>query len=224
MYFVDAWYCAMFIMGTLQCDLDLLATEKNLPSLFTRFEKFKRPLFYVLLVIAIYLGGCPASTQDLNMLRESPGWYYLSFLKPEAIYDFKWFFLFFAASLTVAAIPRIPALRRFFELRFIQYLGRISFSFYLVHGPIIWTVADRLYAATGCTRASHGKTAARWINMVPLPNVGPVGLEVNFLVPHLLILPITLWLAEITTKIFDQPSLQLSQWLYSKTLESREDF
>lgn len=221
-YFVDAWYCAMFVMGMMQCDLDLLAVKNNLPLWLVKLERHKRPIFVTFLGIGLFLGGCPSSTQDINMLRESPGWHYLSYLKPEAMYDFKWFYLFFASSLTVASIPRLPALKHFFELRFIQYLGHISFSFYLVHGPVIWTIADRLYAAAGCTRASHGKTASRWINMAPIPHVGPLGLELDFLVPHLLIFPITLWLAEIVTKVFDQPSVKFAQWLYSRALPSSD--
>jgi len=222
LYIVDGWYCAMFIMGMLQCDLDLLAANNNLPIPFTRLASLKKPIFYTLFAIGIYLGGCPASGADMQTLKASPGWYHMSYLKPQAMWDYKWFYLFCASTLTVASIPRIPVLKRFFELRFNQYLGRISFAFYLVHGPIIWTIADRLYAATGCVRESHGATAARWINMAPIPNVGPLGLELNFLLPHLLILPITLWMAEIATKLFDEPSVRISQWLYRKTLDSTE--
>jgi len=222
LYIVDGWYCAMFMMGMLQCDLDLLAADNNLPAPFARLTRFKKPIFYTLFAIGIYLGGCPASDADMQILRASPGWYYLSYLKPQAMWDYKWFYLFCAASMTVSSIPHIPVLKRFFEMRFFQYLGRISFAFYLVHGPLIRTVADRLYAAAGCIRESHSATAAGWMNMMPIPNFGPLGLELNFLLPHLLIFPITLWMAEITTKLFDEPSVKFSQWLYRKTLDSSE--
>lgn len=216
LYIVDGWYCAMFMMGMLQCDLNNLATGGNLPTNMSRVTRFKRPIAWVGFVVGIYLGGCPAASNDHTILSRSPGWHYLSYLKPEAMYDFKWFYLFCAASLTLASIPQIPLIKQFFELRFNQYLGRISFAFYLVHGPVMWTIADRLYAATGCVRVSHATTAPGWINLVSIPHIGPVGLELDYLLPHVLILPITLWTAEIATKLFDEPSVRLSHWLYRK--------
>ncbi|MBA7489683.1 hypothetical protein ES702_00217 [subsurface metagenome] len=215
---VDGWYCAMFVMGMLQCDLNHLSSNDNLPACFSRLARFKKSLSWACLAIGIYLGGCPAANNDLDAFSKSLGWHYLSYLKPEAMYDYKWFFLFCAASLTTASIQQIPTLKRFFELRFNQYLGHVSFAFYLVHGPVMWTIGDRLYAATGCARASHAITASRWINLLPIPGVGPLGMELNFLLPHLLILPVTLWAAEIVTKIFDQPSLRFSHWLYRRSI------
>lgn len=216
---VDGWYCAMFAMGMLQCDLNRLASDGNLPDFFQVLVRFRKPLSWISLVVGIYLGGCPAASNDHHTLFKSPGWYYLSYLKPEAMYDYKWFFLFCAASLTVASIPQLPGLKRFFELRFNQYLGHISFAFYLVHGPILWTFGDRLYAVTGCARNSHATIASRWVNLLPVPPVGPLGLELNFLLPHLLILPVTLWTAEIATKMVDEPSVRFSHWLYRKCVD-----
>ncbi|KAJ9656057.1 hypothetical protein H2198_005217 [Neophaeococcomyces mojaviensis] len=224
LYIVDGWYCAMFTMGMLQCDLDLQAANKNLPAPLMRLSRFQRPISYTLFAVGIYLGGCPAATPNIQVLKKSPGWSFLTFLKPEAIYDYKWFFLFCASTCTVASIQRIPILKQFFESRFNQYLGHISFAFYLVHGPILWTVGDRLYAATGWIREQHAANAARWINIAPIPNVGPLGLELNFLAPHILILPITLWSAEIITRVFDEPSVRFMQWLYSRTLDRSEKF
>lgn len=215
---VDGWYCAMFVMGMLQCDLSGLAAQGNLPNCIRRLQAYKKPLSWMSLALGIYLGGCPAASNDHTLLQKNPGWHYLSYLKPEALYDYKFFFLFCAASLTIVSIPHISCFKRFFELRFNQYLGQISFAFYLVHGPILWTIADRLYAATGCVRHSHSTDATRWINMLPIPPVGPLGLELNFLLPHLLILPITLWTAEIVTRVVDEPSVRLSHWLYRKSM------
>ena len=219
---VDGWYCAMFLMGMLQCDLDMLAAANNLPTWITKLEFCKKPFYYTIFAISIYLAGCPASSSDLKVLNNSPGWYYLSYLKPEAMWDFKWFYLFWAASMAVAAISRISILKQFFEMRFNQYLGRISFGFYLVHGPLIWTVSDRIYAAVGCTRANHAVTAPGWINIIQIPKIGPLGMEMNFIAAQLLILPITLWFAEMVTKLFDEPSVRFAQWLYRKATVSEQ--
>lgn len=171
--------------------------------------------------IALYLGGCPANGGEAKDLARNPGWYLLSFLKPQAVFDVKWFFLFWAAVFLVVSTPHISWLKRFFETRFCQYLGRVSFSLYLVHGPVLWTLGDRLYAAVGWPKDSRFLNIPQWINLFPLPKTGPLGLEVAFLVPHLILLPVTFYLAEVVTRAFDEPSVRFPQWLYKTTSASR---
>jgi peptidoglycan/LPS O-acetylase OafA/YrhL len=218
MYVVDGWFGAMFVSGMLLCDLDLLALSNDLPRWLYKFESFKELIFLNLFVISIYLGGVPSHDADTEILRKSYGWYYLSFLKPQAVFDFKWFFLFWAATFLVASVPHIPPLKAFFEHRFNQYLGRISFSLYLMHGPVLWTIADRIYAAVGFVRTVHEENIPGWINKFPLPKVGPLGMEPAFFLPHIILLPLTLWLAEICTRLFDEPSVTFAKWLYKKVL------
>jgi peptidoglycan/LPS O-acetylase OafA/YrhL len=223
LYIVDGWFGSMFMSGMLLCDLDMLAAKDELPIFFSKLERFKTPIYHVLFIVSVYLGGIPSHTADLQTLRDTPGWYYLSFLKPQAVFDFKWFYLFWAATFLVAAIPRISWLKAFFESRFCQYMGRISFSFYLVHGPVLWILGDRLYTATGWGREANALGIPHWINAFPLSKQGPLGLEMSFLVPHLILLPVTLWLAEIVTRFIDEPSVKFSQWLYNKTMGPQED-
>jgi peptidoglycan/LPS O-acetylase OafA/YrhL len=218
MYIADGWFCSMFVAGMLLCDLDLLAGNNDLPRFFSTLEPFKELIFYHLFIISIYLGGVPSHSSDLQVLQTSRGWYYLSFLKPQAVFDYKWFYLFWAATFLVASTPRISWLKSFFETRFNQYLGRVSFAFYLVHGPVLRILGDRLYVATGWSRESHAIGLPDWINIFPLSKAGPLGLELSFLAPHLIILPVTLWLAEIATKLLDKPSVKFAQWAYGRTL------
>jgi len=143
---VDGWFCALFTAGMLLCDLDLLARANNLPDSFQLLKPWKDVIFVNLFILGVYLGGVPHVNTDLEILKTSPGWYYLSLLKPQAVFDYKWFYLFWAATFIVSASSHLPWLRRFFELPFNLYLGRISFAFYLVHGPVLWILGDRLYA------------------------------------------------------------------------------
>ena len=218
LYIIDGWYCGLFVAGMLLCDLDLLASRGQLPRRLQSAKKHKTWFAYLLFFLALYLGGVPSITNDLPHLRQSPGWYYLSFLKPQAFWDFRWFFRFWAAIFIVFAVPHISWLKSFFETRFCQYLGRVSYGFYLVHGPVLWTLGDRLYAASGRVREGHIGIIPDWINLMPLPDAGPFGLEINYLIPQFISLAFTLWLAEIVTRLLDQPSLAFSQWLYRKTL------
>ncbi|KAK8054532.1 hypothetical protein PG994_009599 [Apiospora phragmitis] len=218
MYITDAWYCAMFVSGMLLCDLDLLAKKQRLPPILSRLEPVKKSIFYHLLAISLYFGGIPEAERDVQALRKMRGWYYLSFLKPQAFFDYKWFYLFWSATLLVSATPRVPWLKSFFEGGFCQYLGRISYSLYLVHGPILWTLGDRFYTAVGWHQEAQLTHLNHWADKAKLPKTGPLGLEVAFLLPHIILLPLTIWLAEIVTRVIDEPSVKFAQWLYSKML------
>ncbi|MCJ1444197.1 MAG: hypothetical protein MMC23_004698 [Stictis urceolatum] len=221
LYIADGWYCALFMAGMLICDLDLLAESNNLPWIFYKFSTYKDFIFYHIFIVSLYLGGVPSQNADVNQLRESRGWYYLSFLKPQAVFDYKWFYLFFASTFLVISSHRIRWLKRFFETRFCQYLGRICFALYLVHGPVLWTLGDRVYCAVGFVKQEHQENIPDWVNWFPLPRVGPLGLEPAFLLPNLVLLPFTLWIAEIVTKLFDEPAVNIAQWLYRKSLPSQ---
>jgi hypothetical protein len=222
MYIVDGSFMALFSSGMLLCELDLLARNNNLPGFFMIFEPFKNAIFYSFFIMSAFLSGVPSHTQDLKTLALSPGWYWLSFLKPQAVLDFKWFYLFWAAVFLISSVQRIAWLKAFFETRFNQYLGRISFSLYLVHGPLLWTIGDRIYAGVGWYREAHVDHIPEWINAFPLPTLGPLGLEPRFILPHLILLPLNLWVAEVVTKLIDEQSVRFAQWIYRSTLENSE--
>jgi peptidoglycan/LPS O-acetylase OafA/YrhL len=220
LYITDGWPCALFVSGMLLCDLDILAEKNDLPRVFRRFEPYKELIFYNLFFMGIYLGGVPSHNNDLLEFQSSPGWYLLSFLKPRAVYNYKAFYLFWAATFVVPSIPRIHWLKSFFETRFSQYLGRISYALYLVHGPCLWILGDRIYASVGWVRQIHLLNIPQWCNLFPLPKFGPFGMEFAFLVPNLVMLPFTFWVAEMTMKLFDEPSVRFAQWLYRSTMGS----
>jgi hypothetical protein len=54
--------------------------------------------------------------------------------------------------------------------------------------------------------------------MFPVSKKGPMGLELAFWLPQLIILPVTLYFAEVVTKLVDEPSVKFTSWLYKKTL------
>lgn len=218
LYIVDGYYGALFMTGMLQSELDLLAKRDGyFPGFLRRLAPYKTPIFYAVFVIGMLLAGVPAAKDELEYLSRNPGWYWLSLLKPQAVFNYKWFYLFFAGNMIVASVPRIATLKRFFESRFCQYLGRISFALYLVHGPIIASIGDRVYYAVGWLRAAddNHEQVAHWANLVPLPKAGPLGLEIALIVPNLLILlPLTLWTADFVTRVVDAQAVRFSAWLY----------
>jgi peptidoglycan/LPS O-acetylase OafA/YrhL len=223
MYIVDGAHMAMFVAGMFLADLDLLALNDDLPAWIYKFKPYKTTLAYVVFALGVFLGGVPANNADLSHLRESPGWYYLSFLKPQAVFDFKWFYLFWASSAMVLSAQHVPFLKRFFESRFCLYLGRISYMFYLFHGPVLWTLGDRMYAAVGFVSEQHMLEIPTWANILPVSNWGIYALEIRYLLPHLILLPVTFWVAELGTTFIDTPCNDFAQWVYRKTLPASTD-
>jgi peptidoglycan/LPS O-acetylase OafA/YrhL len=222
MYIVDGYYGSLFMAGMLLADLDLLARRNDgqFPHWLRRLERYKTFIVYHLLVIGMWLAGVPAFTTKVEDLRENPGWRWAEYFKPQAVYDYKWFYLFWASTMIVVAVPRIPWLKAFFETRFCQYLGTISYALYLVHGPILNSIGDRVYAAVGWIRPIpfDQEMLAAWVNKFPLPMTGPLGLEVSFLVPHIFLLPFTIWVADLVTRFVDDPTVRIAQSLYRRTL------
>lgn len=218
MYITDGAYCAMFVAGMLLCDLDLLAKRDDLPRILKRLGSAQSFIYAHLFVFGMYLGGVPSENRNMEQLQAARGWYYLSLLKPNAVFDHKWFFLFWASVFLVASIPRIKWLKTFFETRFCQFLGRISYAFYLVHGPVLAILGDRLYFAVGWEAQARHDNIPGWFNLLPLPRAGPLGLEISFLVPHIIIMPVTLCVAELVTRCIDTPSVKFASWIYRKSL------
>lgn len=224
LYIVDAWYCAMFLSGMLLAELDQLSRQNNLPEFFNWRDTLTRngtSLSYVLLLFSLYLGGVPSYGQDVDKFRSTPGWYYLSFLKPRITRDAKWFYQFWAATFFVACVRHIQWLRGFFEIRFNQYLGHVSFGLYLVHGPVLWIFGDRVYAAVGFQRESMNDGLRNWVGRFPISMAGPLGLELAFLVPQFFLLPLTLCLAQAVTKAFDEPSVRFAMGAHRWALKPR---
>ena len=222
-YIVDGWYCAAFMVGMLLCDIDLLAAKDQLPTLIRRLRPLdKKAVHYVLLVLGLFLSGCPSLSDKVEEFRQQPGWYFLSYLKPQAVFDLRWFYRLWGAAFLLIAIPKIPWSRRFFETNFCQYLGKISYSLYLIHGPLLWTVGDRLYAATGRPRAA-ANINTEWVNRFTLPDWGIPFWELNYLIPFFLLMVISFWVAELTTWLVDDVSVKCARKIYEYSIAAPAD-
>lgn len=223
LYIADGAHYAMFMTGMLLSDIDHIVANERLPNWVTQMERVKVPIFHLLFFASFYLGGAPSFDSDMRVLRDSPGWRTLSIFKPQAVFDYKWFYLFFASAFLVVSVPRISWLRRFFESCFCQYLGRVSYMFYLIHGPILWTLGDRVYAAVGFSRESHAMRIPKWSNRFPIASVGPFAMELNFFAAQCVLLPATLWVAEVATTLIDDNSIAFCAWLYRRVTGRRTE-
>ena len=204
-----SWFTCTFLMGAVLAEQDLMRQSK------TRNEQ----VYWIVFIIGTYLAGPPAMGlvyMSHDMLGEHPGWYYISRLIPWVYYDCTHFIYSIAAIMIVASIIAIPTLRRLFEGTTMQYLGRISFALYLVHGPVLASLGNFMYQVVGKKVA---ETPSQWQNTFPIPQIGPTGIDLAFWIPHVILLPVTLYLSELCTKLFDEPSIRIARECYRRLLE-----
>ncbi len=224
LYIVDGYYGALFAMGMLQCDLDMLARNPAadyFPDLLRWLGQHKTALCYYLLLASMFLAGVPSHSPDLEKLRASPGWYWMSFLKPQAVYDPKWFYLLFAANFLVAATP---------PHRLAQALLRDALL--PVPRPHLLLPLPRARAHPLHPRrppllrrrlvpaVAQGPRAPLGLDgfSSPCRGRGPSAWSCPSSFPHIILLPLTIWVAEIVTRTVDEPSVRFANWLYQKAL------
>lgn len=167
------WDMGVFVGGMLLSELDLLRTTE--PSNLSNEDRlFVATLFsgsggagrggshaqasttsgrlarWATIIVAFYLLSYPDAAAEFT-----PGFRTLSALVPRwYIPVSKWmFYQAIGALLLLPCVLRSPTLRGLLESSVPQYLGRISFSFYLVHGPVLHSlgfwVMPRLFERLG---------------------------------------------------------------------------
>lgn len=131
LYFIlqGSWVSFCFLMGAVIAEFDLLDINS-----IRQKSQGRQWFLYAMLCGGLWLASMPTvelraqTVQDLSL---NPGWSFLASLIPSSYDDIKPFWLSWGAVALVIAVSQLDWLKAFFELPFLQYLGRISFSFYL---------------------------------------------------------------------------------------------
>jgi peptidoglycan/LPS O-acetylase OafA/YrhL len=203
---------APFLVGILLCDVTLLAKEDKLPSVLRRVRPRYQLLWCIPFLLGLYLSAFGHGFAfKLSHFSGYPGSSILGFLVPPNT-DFKLWYRFWASALIVISISQIWFLKHVLESRIVQFLGRVSYGLYLIHGPIVWSVGVRMYAAFGLD--DRYPELKSWHNIARLPG-GPLGLEVRWLVPFALLLALALTIAELFTRFIDEPCIKFVQWCFA---------
>jgi len=243
----QAWY-ACFFAGMLTAELDLVSSLESPIRLpwdaalkALRKRKFLRGiLLHAMMIAGLFLGGQPSSdgnqTQQ-DVLGTCRGWKTLNKFIPLSYHDdehavWRWFWLFWAAWMVLVSVKEIPWAKAVFEARFSQYLGKHSFALYLIHGPMIGILGERLFYLAGVKKLpplepeaeiKFGHLVNRWhdASWWPFSDQGPYGMEPNFLFCQVLCVICFLYVAELSTKVFDVPSVKFSRSVYGWIKKNR---
>ncbi|KAH8601694.1 acyltransferase 3 [Bisporella sp. PMI_857] len=138
------------------------------------------------LLVALHLGSFPQVSAE-----KAPGFMWLAQLSEN---DNNW--KAYSALLLIYTLGRSPSLQKLFLTSFAQYLGKISFSIYLVHGPMLQTFG---YALVPYAWKYTGKsTAAQY--------------QSGFALAFLVMAPLVIYVADLFRRVVERPCLCLVWW------------
>ena len=212
-----AWYgsrseVVLFLSGMIIAESDVMRRAAHAPSslvpamevLASRQARRWSIFWAIMSIAALFLLSQPEVD-----CKSTPGWITLCQRIPDWIGqgDIGIWYQRLGAVLWVASVSRLQFWRRLYNTSIIQYLGKISYSLYLVHGM-----------------SNH--TVGLLIEMLILKYV--TGVEgnmkhVGFIVSTLLFFPLTIWFADIFCRAVDQPLLGFIKWVEGKSKMSGWD-
>ncbi|TLS25332.1 hypothetical protein PpBr36_07754 [Pyricularia pennisetigena] len=160
-----------------------------------RPRPLRRMLWSALSILALYFMSQP----DVGS-EDTPGWVFLTSCIPEWWSDKYRYWQTIGSILFVAAVGRLPFWQRVFSTSPAQYLGRISYSVYLMHGPVLHTVGYMIEA-----RSWEAVSAAK--------EGGEARYIAGFVLGSFFIVPIVVWVADVFCRAVDAPVVKFSKWL-----------
>jgi hypothetical protein len=205
------WTVACFMSGIVLAiwHLDGLQHASPPPG---SLSSSKNTTNHIIFFLSWWLLCQPSGHGEQEFSYATPGWYYMTQVVPRNYYyDEYWrFWNSIGAVMMVYSILNLSWAESFFRMRWVQFLGKVSFPFYLVHMPILWTIGDRICRLLGVVR--HDFTT--WYDLrLAVPDLGPRGISTGFLLSQMLILPLSLLVATWGLKYLDEPAIKTGRWV-----------
>ncbi|KAI9651541.1 MAG: hypothetical protein M1831_000778 [Alyxoria varia] len=148
-------------------------------------------------ICGLYLASYPDDAGHLT-----PGYRFLTRFIPPYYSEKHRFWQSIAAVQIIWAVNNADFLKKYFTTPVVQYLGKISFSLYLMHGPVIHTfgylIMPKIWALTG--------TDTRW------------RFELGFFCSACCIIPAVIWAADVFTRVVDDKAVRFARWLEEKCI------
>jgi peptidoglycan/LPS O-acetylase OafA/YrhL len=208
------WDVVLFLCGMLMAEIDLIngTWERPANSAAARDDRThirfrpggkimatvsRRRLWIAIFVLGLYIG----STPNLGF-KWTPGYMWLWNITPWTYPEPHRFPQTIGATLIVFSINHSPDIQKLFTNRLSQYLGNISFAFYIVHGPILhslgYSIMPSIWAMTG------KETDFQYC--------------LGFFVGWSICLPISIWAGDVFWRAVDVPSVKFARWIESQVI------
>ena len=202
-HYVDTWVVLLFYAGFLLAELDIRRTALAASETFNAtLAAPKSGLIWTVLYTLTFISGLYLGGQPEQHWEHAPGWMTLWSLIPSYIHDRHRYWTGWGALLLVWSTSNSRMLQRIFTNAFTQYLGKISFSLYLVHGFVIHTVyyalIEVLWGVVG------DETDMRK--------------EVAFGVALVVVTGCLVWVSDVFMRLVDMPSVRFARWVENKLI------
>lgn len=202
----DRWEMLLFFAGMLLAEWDLIrrAHQQTSPSPLpsdVSWPQSKRKgravenTWTVVGLLALYLLSQPDEGYNAT-----PGWVFLSSVIPDWWSDKYRYWQCVGAVLLVLCVAHSPATwQPLFNTRVVQYLGKISYAIYLMHGPVLHTA---------------GYAIQRWA--WGITGVEGVAYKLGFALASVFVLPLVVWAADVFWRMVDAPVVRFARWFEEK--------
>ncbi|KAL6413160.1 Acyltransferase 3 [Ilyonectria robusta] len=204
-YVNNRWDMQTFLSGMLIVEWDHIRGAHIQPPASPQGQTITKPaqsklqtiLWHLASILGLYLLSQPS---DIN--EASPGWAFLFSLIPEYCRSSTFrYYKSIGATCFVFAVGHSPWWQRVFNSHIAQYLGKISYSLYLMHGPILKVIGyyfqDWAWRTTGVEGNEY--------------NAG-------FLLGACFCVPTVLWAADIFWRAVDIPTVKFAKWYENKLI------
>jgi peptidoglycan/LPS O-acetylase OafA/YrhL len=202
--FIGGMICAEYILSLEErkpefiTDNEQLAHSEHWTNRFAQQTRWIRkhvpswPMWLLLFIFSLHLIGFPHYRP-----WQAYGYYTLDWLTPSFVEKKTTFYWSLGSTLIVFPLAAAPFLQRIFSNPLSVYLGHISFALYIVHGPVNHIIGYRLVPVIWSI------TGKEWVWQYEL------GLFLSWLV----VATIVIWLADLVTRVVDQPTVKFGRWL-----------
>jgi len=207
------WVPATFITGIFLAEVSFLYSRPIEPSATaldfnekvvetTKTKRYLYKMFFIFLFITgLYIGSHPTSGW-----ADSPGyrWLYKSLPKSYANRpdERTSFWPSIGGFLVVFSLEMAPFLQRMFTTSFAQYLGDVSFSLYMIHRMLQYTMGNWLVPK--CMNLTGG-----WSN-------GQTGFVGGMMLALMVLVPITFWISDVFSRCIDEKCVRFARWVGTK--------
>lgn len=188
--FGDIWEQCLFWAGMLLCNIDLDRTKKT--SQDAPYSRFLHASWCLALCVSLFLMSYPEFepnmvpwTAWITKIFVWDPWYHDRYRVVQGI----------GASLFIYVVPRLNFLESFFSNAFARYLGRISYSLYLVHGPIFRSLGYTVF-----------------LKVLKGPDFTPSQYYSAVAISVAVSLPVTFGIAHFFCLLVDEPLVQFARW------------
>jgi peptidoglycan/LPS O-acetylase OafA/YrhL len=206
---MGSWNIFGFLAGMLIADFNLSQEENGttLPST-NSMSRIKSGIWATMFAMALYMAGFPTLAAGDAVLKPMPGFEILRSLTPMGLNmdDHSRFWWSISGVVLLLSISKLPRLKSLFETTFCQYLGKISFSLYLVHVfcVVIFGLGLQGLLMRLAALQPHEKTLLYWLIC---------GLW------YFIFTVLVFALAAQVERWVDAPSVKFAKWLEGKCLK-----